>query len=177
MKILKRILAVSILSAALCLAGCGEKPDKTIDTESYTITVGDEWKEMPMEGVEDATSLVKNKNESITIVKAPMEPGVEDLTIEEYKELVKQGFEMQPGIEVSVLEIQEKEMGEVIYFESKINMSEIGDYKEGIVVDQIGVYYRNENEVITFAAQVANGAKTDEAKAELESILKTIVIK
>ena len=199
MKMLKKLLGITIVSAALCLAGCGEKPDKTVENSRFTITVGDEWKEVPIELVDGAISIAKNNNEAINVMPVPSQPGLENITIEEYKDLVEQGFEVQPSMEVTTLEIQEKEIGDVIYFEGKTTTTKemmeqnleaglineeaieaaggIEAFEKGVVTEQVCMYYVNEGEIVAFTAQATNGAKIDDAKAELESIVETIVIK
>ncbi len=200
MKSVKKILGLTILSTALCLGGCGEKEDKIIDTTNYTITVGGEWQQLDMQVVDGAISIAKSNEESINVMPVPIiQPGLEDMTLEEYKDLIEQGLQMQPGTEITTLEIQKREIGEVVYFEGTstttkemiqesldagiINeeaVEEVGGievYENGVVTQQVCVYYLNDGEATVFTGQVTNGVKIDDVKSELEEIIKTIVIK
>ena len=103
MKRLTTLLLAFIMTFAL--AGCSSKPKtKTVTTGALSITIGEDYEEMALDGFDGAYS---NDDVAIAILKENFEDfynegyeAAKDMTLEEYTELVKAANEGKCTFEV-----------------------------------------------------------------------------
>ena len=172
---------------------------RVIENEVIAVTVGNKWTEIPAEVVTNSISLMRTESESINVLPIPIAPGMEGITVEEYKPIVEETLSLQPQLEISKIDIEDREIGKVIYYEGKIDLTvdevmylvnngiytqamvdEYGGaslFAEAINMNQIAMYYINNGKCVAITGQATNGADISVTKTEMESMINTVVFK
>ena len=172
---------------------------RVIENEFIAVTVGNKWTVVPAEVVTNSITLIKSESESISVLPVPLAPGQEGITVEEYKPIVQETLALQPQLQVSKIEVQDRNIGKVIYYEGKIDLTpeEVtslvsgGTYAKSIVdeyggptgfaqavnMSQVAMYYIKDGKCVAITGQATNGADISDTKTEMESMINTVVFK
>ncbi len=226
MKILNKSIVILAMSVVICMGGCtaeqtpndtgvgSEEPGQTetptdniaptdgsriVENEFIAVNVGNKWEEVPVEIVSNSITLVRSASEGINVLPVPLPQSEEDITVEDYKPIVQDTLSLQPELKVSKIEVENREIGKVIYYEGKIELTpdEIntlinkGTYSQDIVneyggasefakainMDQVAIYYIDNGKCVAITGQATNGADISPVKEEVEAMINTVVFK
>lgn len=172
---------------------------RVIENEFVAVTVGNKWEEVPVEVVSNSITLVKSASESINVLPVPLPPNQTDITVEEYKSIVQDTLSLQPQLKIEKIEVKNRRIGQVIYYEGKIELTSdevsklvaSGTYSQDIVneyggpaafatavnMSQVAMYYIDNGKCVAIAGQATHGEDISATKAEIESMINTVVFK
>ena len=176
----------------------GDNGEDIVDSKYFIFTIPKGWRQIETYMNYESISLQKTEKEGIDIVKVPMK-GASDITPHEYKEILENTFTTRPGVEISKIEVREEEMGEVVYVEATTTITEeimennieeglvtrevieanggMEKYKNGLVMEEIGVYYLYGESIVAISGKVSAGGNKSETISTIQYITDNIVIK
>ena len=218
MKAYKKFIVIMCIVASVAVVGCGDKSvnsDTKIQSDnikgdsdealnkleneyvSYNISHG--WRKSPIKVNDNTLSVIKTINEAVDIIVMPNQAGLEQISIEDYKVSVEAALESQAGAEIDKIEVQNREIGDIVYAEIKSVITKemaqemidmglveqeavdavggIDIYEKGLNMQEVAAYYIEGNNLIIIDGKCTAGGDIKEVRKEVNTIIDTIVVK
>ena len=200
MKAYKKFIVIMCIVASVAVVGCGDKAvnsDTKIQSDnikgdsdealnkleneyvSYNISQG--WRKSPIKVNDNTLSVIKTINEAVDIIVMPNQAGLEQISIEDYKVSVEAALESQAGAEIDKIEVQNREIGDIVYAEIKSVITKemaqemidmglveqeavdavggIDIYEKGLNMQEVAAYYIEGNNLIIIDGKCTDGGR------------------
>lgn len=212
MKNFKRVIMIMGVIVSICFSGCGDENKDNdnlgeasvttqetgiLENEYFSYSLPDGWSKSPIKINDNAVSIIKGSKIGIDVLIVDI--GDVEISLEEYRDNIEAGMKSYPGCEVLTMEIQERELGKIVYAEMNSLMTKdmvqsliddgtvkqeavdqaggIETYAEGVSLQEVIAYYMYDNYVLMIDGKCAVGGDIEEVKKQVNAIIDTIEVK